>query len=125
VTTFEPGASVVLTHGLALRPFFAALRARMPAAIITDGFDVFVHEVIAAMATAPWSIVNGSPSAMATEVGFDTVPGALDEWTCTSDGCASCRSSTACSSPGAAATGSDAGKVSATALSSSVWSMLA
>ena len=30
---------------------------------MTDGFDVFVHDVIAAIVTAPWSSVNFSPSA--------------------------------------------------------------
>ena len=73
MTTFEPGASVVLTHGLALRPFLLALRASRPAASMTDGFDVLVHDVIAAMATAPWSIVNSRPSFVATAVGSDAV----------------------------------------------------
>jgi len=77
VTTFDPGARVVFTQGFAVRPFFAAFRARMPAAIMTDGFDVFVHDVIAAIATAPWSIVKSAPSARATFVGFDAVFG---EW---------------------------------------------
>src|SRR5215470_12285885 len=55
VTTLEPGASDVLTHGAALSPRATALRASNPAASITDGFDVFVHDVIAAMTTWPWS----------------------------------------------------------------------
>src|SRR5690348_15420892 len=53
-TTCEPGASDVLTHGLADKPFAAALRASNPAPIITLGLDVLVHEVIAAMTTSPW-----------------------------------------------------------------------
>ena len=51
-----------MTHGLALRPFFTALRASRPAASMTDGFEVFVHDVIAAIVTAPWSSVNFWPS---------------------------------------------------------------
>src|SRR5438477_11365540 len=47
VTTLEPGASEVLTHGLERRPRATALRARMPAPIITDGLDVLVQLVIA------------------------------------------------------------------------------
>ena len=38
---------------------------------MTDGFDVFVHDVIAAIVTAPWSSVNFSPSAEATGVGLE------------------------------------------------------
>ena len=37
-----------------LRPRVRALRATRPAAIMTDGFDVFVHDVIAAIVTSPW-----------------------------------------------------------------------
>ena len=43
VTTFEPGASEVFTHGLAVRPFATALRASSPAPSMTDGFEVFVQ----------------------------------------------------------------------------------
>src|SRR5260370_7558547 len=53
-TTCEPGASEVLTQGLTVRPFAAALRARRPAPIITLGLDVLVHDVIAAITTSPW-----------------------------------------------------------------------
>ena len=35
----------------------AAFFATIPAAIITDGFDVFVHEVMAAISTSPLPIV--------------------------------------------------------------------
>ena len=63
MTTFEPGASDVFTHGLrrqaALR---RALRASSPAPIITDGFEVFVQLVIAAITTCPWSSSNVWPS---------------------------------------------------------------
>src|SRR6185369_1822830 len=52
-TTWEPGASDVFTHDLDLRPSFAALRASRPAPIITDGLDVLVQDVIAAITTSP------------------------------------------------------------------------
>ena len=63
MTTFEPGASDVLTHGLDCSPRATALRASRPAPIITDGFDVFVHDVIAAITTCPWSSSVSVPSA--------------------------------------------------------------
>src|SRR6266851_6004972 len=53
-TTCDPGASEVFTHGLTVRPFATALRASRPAPIITSGFDVLVHDVIAAITTSPW-----------------------------------------------------------------------
>jgi hypothetical protein len=60
----EPGASDVLTHGLDRSPRCTALRASSPAATITDGFDVFVQEVIAAITTWPWSSSDSVPSAI-------------------------------------------------------------
>src|SRR5438309_84840 len=69
VTTFEPGASDVLTHGFERSPRASALRARMPAPIITEGFEVFVQLVIAAITTWPWSSSKlSSPSV--TRVGL-------------------------------------------------------
>src|SRR5215468_11181102 len=53
-TTWEPGASDVLTHGLTARPLASALRASKPAPTITVGFEVLVHDVIAAITTSPW-----------------------------------------------------------------------
>src|SRR3954451_220792 len=53
-TTWLPGASDVFTHGLAFSPLAAALRASRPAPIKTLGFEVLVHEVIAAITTSPW-----------------------------------------------------------------------
>ncbi len=50
-----------MTHGLACRPFSTAFLARSAAASITDGFDVLVHEVIDAIATAPWNSSNSRP----------------------------------------------------------------
>src|SRR5207244_2071263 len=52
-TTCEPGASEVFTHGLTLRPLAAALRASRPAPTITLGFEVLVHDVMAAITTSP------------------------------------------------------------------------
>src|SRR6478735_6167500 len=66
MTTLEPGASVVLTHGLRCRPFSTAFLASSAAPIITDGFDVFVHDVMAAIATAPCPISNSDPSSRVT-----------------------------------------------------------
>ena len=45
----EPGARVVLTHGLRSSPFSTAFLASRAAPIITEGFEVLVHEVIAAI----------------------------------------------------------------------------
>ena len=56
MTTWLPGASEVFTHGFTSRPFLRALRATRPAASMTLGFEVLVHEVIAAMTTSPWPI---------------------------------------------------------------------
>ena len=53
MTTREPGASDVFTHGLVSRPASIALRASSPAASITLGFEVFVQDVIAAITTLP------------------------------------------------------------------------
>src|SRR5580700_793307 len=51
VTTFEPGARLVFTHGWLERPRSTAFLARSPAPIITLGFDVLVQLVIAAITT--------------------------------------------------------------------------
>src|SRR3979411_3250933 len=53
-TTRLPGASEVFTHGFAVRPLAAALRANRPAPISTLGLEVLVQEVIAAITTSPW-----------------------------------------------------------------------
>src|SRR5436190_19226787 len=53
VTTFEPGARLVFTHGLRVRPSSTAFLARSPAPIITLGFDVLVQLVIAAITMEP------------------------------------------------------------------------
>jgi hypothetical protein len=53
VTTFEPGARLVFTHGWRLSPRSNAFFASSPAPIITLGFEVLVQLVIAAITTAP------------------------------------------------------------------------
>ena len=63
MTTLDPGASVVFTHGLRARPRSTALLASSAAPIITCGFDVLVQDVIDAITTAPWSSSNVVPSA--------------------------------------------------------------
>src|SRR5262249_51184411 len=76
MTTLEPGASVVLTHGLRASPRSTALRASSAAPSMTDGLDVLVHEVIAAITTAPWSSSTAVPSSSDTGVGLVIRPGA-------------------------------------------------
>ena len=65
VTTLEPGARLVFTHGLTSRPLATALRANSPAATSTDGFEVFVQLVIAAITTEPSFSVPGGGAAVA------------------------------------------------------------
>ncbi|CAB4745785.1 unannotated protein [freshwater metagenome] len=61
MTTLEPGANVVFTHGLLDSPFSTAFFANKPAPIITLGFEVFVQEVIDAITTAPFEIALSLP----------------------------------------------------------------
>ena len=56
----------VLTQGATDSPRSTAFLASMAAAIITDGFEVLVHEVIDAIDTMPWSISNDAPSGVVT-----------------------------------------------------------
>src|SRR3954454_20613282 len=65
VTTFDPGAGLDFPHGFRRSPRSTAFFAIRPAPIITCGFDVFVHDVIAAITTDPWSSSNCSPSSSA------------------------------------------------------------
>ena len=74
MTTFEPGAIDVLTHGLTVSPFSTALRASSAAPSITDGLDVLVQLVIDAITTAPWSSTNSPRVSETTRVGFDGRP---------------------------------------------------
>src|ERR1017187_7431436 len=71
MTTLEPGASVVFTHGLRARPASTALRARSAAPTMTNGFEVLVQDVIAAITTEPWSTLVCVPSSRVTGVGDD------------------------------------------------------
>ena len=41
-------------YGLIVSPASTAFLAKRPAANITPGLDVFVHDVIAAITTEPW-----------------------------------------------------------------------
>src|SRR2546428_13827820 len=66
MTTREPGASDVLTHGFVASPRSTAFLASSPAAIITCGFDVLVQLVMAAIATWPWSSSKDWPAAVVT-----------------------------------------------------------
>ena len=93
MTTLEPGASVVFTHGLRDSPASTAFLATSAAPTITDGLDVFVQDVIAAITTEPWSIVTSVPSSSVTGTGEDGPEAGSD------------------------ATGSDAGNVPASPLS--------
>src|ERR1700688_618009 len=60
MTTRDPGASDVLTHGFERRPRLTAFSARSPAASITCGVDVFVQLVIAAITTWPSATSMGA-----------------------------------------------------------------
>src|SRR5574341_1327324 len=66
MTTLDPGASEVLTQGFAWSPRSTAFLASSPAAIITDGLEVLVQLVIAAITTCPWSRSKLAPSATCT-----------------------------------------------------------
>ena len=70
MTTCEPGASDVFTHGLRSSPRSTAFFASSAAPIITDGLEVFVHDVIDAMTTDPWSTSVATPSTV-TGTGLD------------------------------------------------------
>ena len=65
---------MVLTHGLEVRPFSAALRAMRPAPTMTDGLEVLVQEVMEAIATMPWSRVYSPPFGEDTVTGVDWRP---------------------------------------------------
>ena len=57
---------MVFTQGLRFKPRSTAFLATSAAPIITLGLEVLVHEVIAAITTAPWSRSNAPPSAKLT-----------------------------------------------------------
>ena len=53
VTTLEPGARLVLTCGATESPLSTAFFARRPAPIMTEGLEVLVQLVMAAMTAEP------------------------------------------------------------------------
>ena len=53
MTTRLPGARLVLTHGGTSSPRSTAFLAKRPAPSITEGLEVLVQLVMAAMTTAP------------------------------------------------------------------------
>src|SRR5215213_2803840 len=109
MTTLEPGASDVLTHGLTSSPRCTALRASRPAPIITSGFEVLVQLVMAAMTTSPWSMLKVSPS---TVTGTDVL--VFGSATTAAGWAGSVDGGRPCPLPGSSKLiGSDAGKVPA------------
>src|SRR5271166_6778012 len=68
MTTRDPGASDVLTHGLTDKPASTALRASSPAATRTWGLEVFVQLVMAAITTSP-SVSSPAGSERGAETG--------------------------------------------------------
>jgi len=70
VTTFDPGARLVFTQGRVRSPFSTAFFATSPAPIITEGLEVFVQLVMAAITTVP-SCRSYTPWSSRTDV----VPG--------------------------------------------------
>src|SRR3954449_11480944 len=113
MTTLDPGASDVLTHGLTVSPRSTAFLATRAAATITNGLDVLVHDVMAAMTTAPWSRVNDAPPATLTGVGRDGRSGEAATTRCSRTSGSAAREPTAI--------GSEPGNVSATASSTPSW----
>ncbi|CAB4612136.1 unannotated protein [freshwater metagenome] len=61
MTTLDPGARVVFTHGLLRKPFSTAFLARSAAPIITLGLEVFVQDVMEAITTAPFATEVAAP----------------------------------------------------------------
>src|SRR5579875_1480829 len=106
MTTLDPGASVVLTQGLRLSPASTAFLASSAAPTMTDGLEVLVQEVMAAITTDPWSMVTSVPSSIVTLVGLECRE-------CSSEAGGSSVASSGLSS-GSLAIGSEAGNVSAT-----------
>src|ERR1700735_4022495 len=107
MTTFEPGARGVFTQGLRSRAASTALRASSAAPIMTDGLEVLVQEVMAAMTTEPWSTSVCVPSSGVTMVGWGGRGWGV------ADGAAGAAAGASSPSPLRADTGSDAGKVPA------------
>src|SRR5215472_3919445 len=68
VTTSDPGASDVLTHSGTVSPFSTAFFASNPAPTSTDGFEVLVQLVMAAITTLPCPNASSSPTSTSTAV---------------------------------------------------------
>src|ERR1019366_581187 len=62
MTTRLPGANDVLTQGLVGTPRSTAALATRPAATSTEGFEVLVHDVMAATVTAPSRSCSAKPT---------------------------------------------------------------
>src|SRR3954464_399365 len=73
MTTLEPGARVVFTHGLRDSPLSTAFFASRAAPSMTCGLEVLVQDVMAAITTAPWSSSNSAPSDV-TRTGLEARP---------------------------------------------------
>src|SRR5262249_58401537 len=63
------------SDGRRLTPASTVLRASSAAPTITDGLEVLVHEVMAAITTEPWSTAVLVPSSRVTWAGWDGRPG--------------------------------------------------
>src|SRR5262249_3433133 len=61
-TTCEPGAKEGLTQGFGRKPSARAFLATRPAATSTEGFEVLVQLVIAAMTTSPSRSARSLPA---------------------------------------------------------------
>ena len=61
MTTLDPGAKLVFTQGLISRPRSTAFFASSPAPSMSEGLDVLVQLVMAAMTTAPLARSKLSP----------------------------------------------------------------
>ena len=107
---------MVFTHGLDVRPFSTALRASSAAPSITSGLEVLVHDVTAAITTAPWSSTNSPRSSDFTVTGLLTRPFAC--------AAAECTSGASSAWPLDTAPGSLAGNVSSSSSSSFEYSCL-
>src|SRR5437763_11573295 len=106
MTTLEPGASVIFTQGLRDSPASTAFLASSAAPTMTDGLEVLVQDVMAAITTDPWSTVTSVPSSRVTGVGV-ACSAFCGEAGGSSDGSPVLAS-------GSEAMGSEAGNVSAT-----------
>ena len=71
---------MVFTHGRLVSPRSTAFLASSPAPSITEGLDVLVHDVIAAMTTCPWSTFAVLPSSNVTGTGS-----VGQSWACCAD----------------------------------------